>query len=219
MRHNPEGVGARRGRGPRPYGQHNGRNRMKKGLLGLLVLGGLLVAPSGAMAAGGGFCHLAGTANFTTPLTMTDKAFGYSFHGKLDPCAGSDQGLTGNVSAGETLNGFPEPQPTGNGSCAKSTTSGVAFVQWSDGKLTIVDYDTTGAAAAVALTGTILPSYTLRKTNPDGTVSSLTVTSTRYSGGYAGGPLAFEPPDPTACNGAGVATAGIQGLLGTGSPS
>src|SRR3954468_21006894 len=219
MRHNPEGVGARRGRGPRPYGQHNGRNRMKKGLLGLLVLGGLLVAPSGALAQGGGFCALDGTANFTTPLGMTAKDFGYSFHGALSNCAGSDQGLSGTVTAGETFNGFPEPQPTGNGSCASSTTSGVSFVQWSDGKVTIVDYDTNGAAAAVALTGSVIPSYTLKKTNPDGSVSSLTVTTTRYAGGYAGGPLAFEPPDPTACNGAGVSTAGIQGLLGTGSPS
>jgi hypothetical protein len=192
---------------------------MKKGLLGLLVLGGLMVAPSGAMAAGGGFCHLSGTANFTTPLTMTAKDFGYSFHGTLDPCVGSEQGLTGTVTAGETFNGFPEPKPTGNGSCGSSTTSGVSFVQWSDGKVTIVDYDTTGAAAAVALTGTILPSYTLTKTNPDGTTSSLTVTTTRYAGGYAGGPLAFEPPDPTACNAAGVTTAGIDGVLGTGSPS
>lgn len=192
---------------------------MKKGLLGLLVLGALCVAPSGAMAAGGGFCHLSGTANFTKPLTTTAHDFGYSFHGKLDPCAGSEMGLTGTVTAGETFNGFPEPAASGNGSCASSTTSGIAFVQWSDGKTTIVDYDTTGAAAAVALTGTILPSTTLSRTNPDGTVSTLTVTTTRYPGGYAGGPVAFEPPDPTACNGAGVSTAGIDGVLGTGSPS
>src|SRR3954454_1133145 len=112
MRHNPERVGARRGRGPRPYGQHNGRNRMKKGLLGLLVLGALLVAPSGAMAAGGGVCGLGGGAHFTTPLTMTAKAFGYSFHGTLTNCTGSESGLSGNVTAGETFNGFPEPQPS-----------------------------------------------------------------------------------------------------------
>jgi hypothetical protein len=191
---------------------------MKKGLLGLLVLGGLLVAPSGAMAAGGGFCHLKGTANFTTPLTMTDKAFGYSFHGTLGgdaPCVGSDPGITGVVTAGETFNGFPEPRPSGKGSCGSSTTSGISFVQWSDGKVTIVDYDTTGAAAAVALTGTVLNSYTLK--SADG-LSSLTVRTTRYAGGYSGGPLAFEPPDPTACNAAGVTTAGIDGLLGTGGP-
>ena len=192
---------------------------MKKGLIGLAVAGALMVAPSGAMAAGGGVCVLDGTANFSTPLGMTAKDFGYSFHGTLANCTGSESGLSGNVSAGETFNGYPEPKPSGNGSCGSSTTSGVSFVQWSDGKTTIVDYDTTGAAAAVALTGTILPSYTLKRTEPDGTVSSLTVTTTRYAGGYAGGPLAFEPPDPTACNAAGVTTAGIQGLLGTGTQS
>ena len=192
---------------------------MKKGLIGLLVLGGLMVAPSGALAAGGGVCALNGTATFTSPLTTTAKDFGYSFHGALSPCAGSDQGLTGTVTAGETFNGFPEPKPTGNGSCVNSTTSGVSFVQWSDGKVTLVKYDTSGAAAAVALTGTVLPSITLSKTNADGTTSTLTVTTTRYAGGYSGGPLAFEPPDPTACNGAGVTSAGIQGLLGIGSQS
>lgn len=192
---------------------------MKKGLIGLVVAGALMVAPSGAMAAGGGVCVLDGTANFTTPLGMTAKDFGYSFHGTLANCTGSESGLTGVVNAGETFNGYPEPKPTGNGSCGNSTTSGVSFVQWSDGKTTIVDYDTTGAAAAVALTGTILPSYKLTRTEADGTISTLTVATTRYAGGYAGGPLAFEPPDPTACNGAGVATAGIQGLLGTGTQS
>jgi hypothetical protein len=192
---------------------------MKKGLLGLLVLGALLVAPSGALAASGGVCALNGTASFTKPLTMTAQDFGYSFDGALSPCQGSESGLTGAVSAGKTFNGYPEPQPTGNGSCASSTTSGTAFVQWSDGKVTLVDYDTSGAAAAVALTGTVRPSITLTRTEADGTTSSLVVTTTRYPGGYAGGPLAFEPPDPTACNGAGVATAGIQGLLGTGTQS
>lgn len=192
---------------------------MKKGLLGLLVLGGLMVVPTGAMAAGGGICALNGTANFTTPLTMTAKDFGYSFHGTLDNCAGSESGLSGVVTAGETFNGFPEPKPAGNGSCASSTTSGTSFVQWSDGKVTLVDYDTSGAAAAVALTGTVRPSITLTRPGPNGTTESLTVTTTRYAGGYAGGPLAFEPPDPTACNAAGVTTAGIQGLLGTGTQS
>jgi len=192
---------------------------MKKGLLGLLVLGALLVAPSGALAQGGGFCALNGTANFSTPLTTTAKDFAYSFTGTLSPCGGSDGSLTAKVSAGDVLNGFPEPKPTGNGSCTSSTTAGTSFVQWSDGTLTIVKYTTSGAAAAVALTGTVQPSITLTKTNPDGTTTSQTFTTTRYAGGDSGGPLAFEPPDPTACNGAGVSTAGIQGILGVGSPS
>ena len=195
---------------------------MNKGLLGLLVLGGLLAAPSGATAAGGGFCALNGTANFTTPLTTTAKDFAYSFDGKLSPCAGSDgTSVMATVTAGETINGFPEPKPTGKGSCISSTTSGTSFVQWSDGNLTIVDYDTTGALAAVALTGTVRPSITLTRPDPNtpGATISKTFSTTRYPGGYAGGSLAFAPADPTACNGAGVTTAGIQGMLGTGSPS
>jgi hypothetical protein len=204
---------------------------MKKGLLGLLVLGGLLVAPSGALAAGGGFCVLDGTANFSTPLkapagpgdVSSPPAFGYSFFGTLANCAGSDAQATGaTVSAGlpasDSHNPFgrDEPSTTAVGTCVNSTTSGISFVKWSDGKLTIVSYDTSGAAAAVALTGTVLGSYTFPAT---ATQPALTVSTTRYAGGYSGGPLAFEPPDPTACNGAGVTTAKIQGLLGIGSQS
>jgi hypothetical protein len=38
-----------------------------------------------------------------------------------------------------------------------------------------------------------------------------------YGGDSAGGPLAFEPPDPTACNTpTGVTQAGIQGVIGHG---
>src|SRR4051794_41282949 len=96
---------------------------MKKGLMGLVVAGALMVAPSGAMAAGGGVCALNGTANFTTPLTMTAKAFGYSFHGALTNCTGSGSGLSGKLTAGAAVNGFPQPQASGQGTCAESTTS------------------------------------------------------------------------------------------------
>src|SRR6476646_4103303 len=38
-----------------------------------------------------------------------------------------------------------------------------------------------------------------------------------YAGDSALGSLAFEPPDPTACAGAGATTAGIEGVVGLGS--
>jgi hypothetical protein len=44
-----------------------------------------------------------------------------------------------------------------------------------------------------------------------------TYTTTRYVGDSAAGLLAFEPPDPTACAGAGVTTAGIDGGVALGS--
>src|SRR5690348_12138404 len=128
MRQNPEWAGGA-GRACPQRTQPIGRKQMRKGLIGLVVAGALMVAPSGAMAASGGVCALNGTANFTTPLGMTAKDFGYSFHGTLSNCTGSESGLSGNVSAGELFNGYPEPKPTGNGSCGSSTTSGVSFVQ------------------------------------------------------------------------------------------
>jgi hypothetical protein len=98
--------------------------------------------------------------------------------------------------------------PTGNGSCGSSTTSGTAVVQWGDGTTTVIQYSTTGAAAAVNLQGTVVDSVTAGTT---------TYTTTRYAGDSALGALAFQPSDPTACAGAGVTTAGIDGNVGLGS--
>jgi hypothetical protein len=109
---------------------------------------------------------------------------------------------------------FYEPVATGNGSCANSTTSGVAFVNWADNTITVIRYTTNGALAAVALQGNVVPSTALSA--PDHTYTweptSLTVTTTRYGGAAASAALAFQPPDPTACNTpTGVTTAGISG--------
>jgi hypothetical protein len=91
-------------------------------------------------------------------------------------------------------------------------------VTWADGTRTVVQYSTTGAAAAVHLSGTVIASVTLPAINPlPGQPTSTTVTTTRYAGASALGLLAFEPPDPTACAGAGVTSAGISGTIGLGS--
>ena len=116
------------------------------------------------------------------------------------------------VVAGVT---YQEPRATGNGSCGSSTTAGKALVQWSDNAVTVIDYTTTGAAAAVGLKGTVVPSLTA--TAADGTTT--TFTTTRYLADNAVGALAFQPPDPTACAGAGVPVAGISGQTVLGSPS
>src|SRR6266576_1536430 len=112
---------------------------------------------------------------------------------------------SGTVFAG--TNGLPAA--TGNGSCGSSTTSGIAVVQWSDGTATVVQYSTTGAAAAVSLKGSVIASVT--------SSTGTTYTTTRYAGDTALGALAFEPPDPTACAGAGVTSAGIDGTVDLGS--
>ena len=117
---------------------------------------------------------------------------------------------------------YQEPIPTGNGSCGSSTTSGTAITNWADGSTTVISYATTGAAAAVELTGSViasvndtLASYTGPSQAPP--ASTHTVSTTRYAGQSAGGQLFFQPPDPTACAGAGVTTAAISGVIGLGS--
>jgi hypothetical protein len=84
-----------------------------------------------------------------------------------------------------------------------------------------VQFTTTGALALVHLTGTVAPSVTLTAINPaPGQPTSTTITTTRYAGQSALGELAFQPPDPTACNTpTGVTQAGISGTIGLGSSS
>ena len=163
-------------------------------------------AGSASAAPNGGGCQLHGTANFSPPLSNTAQNFSYSFTGNLSNCQSSSGGpASGTVFAG--TNGLPVP--IGNGSCASSTTSGIAVAQWADGTTTVVNYSTSGAAAAVSLQGGVIGSVT----SSNGT----TYTTTRYGGDSALGALAFEPPDPTACNGAGVTSAGIDGSIVLGS--
>ena len=178
---------------------------------------------SPATAASGGGCQLDGTAAFSPPLTNDAKAFSYGFTGKLTSCQSSDAGpASGTVEAGQVVTDpsgekFQEPVPSGSGSCANGTTSGTAIANWADGTVTVIQYQTDSAAAAVHLSGTVVPSVTLPAINPAvGQPTSKTVTTTRYGGNSALGLLAFEPPDPTACAGSGVTTAGISGTVGLG---
>lgn len=184
----------------------------------------LAFAPAASAQTGGG-CQLQGNASFSPGLGATAQNFTYSFGGALSSCQSNDATAptSGTVSAGQvqTINGeqFQEPVPSGNGSCGNSTTSGTAIATWADGTQTVISYTTTGAAAAVQLQGTVVPSVTLQAINPQvGQPTSTTITTTRYAGASALGALAFQPPDPTACNTAtGVTTAGISGFVGLGS--
>jgi hypothetical protein len=181
-----------------------------KKLLVLTVTSAFMVlvplAGSASAAPNGGGCQLHGTANISPGLSNTAQNFTYSFTGNLTNCQSSSGGpASGTVFAG--TNGLPVP--SGNGSCVNSTTGGIAVAQWADGTTTVVQYSTNGALAAVALQGTVVASVT----SSNGT----TYTTTRYAGNSASGALAFEPPDPTACNGAGVTSAGIDGTIGLGS--
>ena len=191
---------------------------------------GVLASPAAAQSFGG--CQLQGTATFSPGLTTNSQAFSYAFAGNLSGCQSSQSGVptSGTVSAGQTLTEkvtnsitgatdtvtYQEPLPTGTGSCGSSTTQGDALATWADGSATVVSYTTTGAAAAVQLSGTVAPSMTLTAVNAQsGDPSTFTISTTRYAGDSAGGVLAFQPPDPTACNtAAGVTTAGISGGLG-----
>jgi hypothetical protein len=164
------------------------------------------LAGSASADPNGGGCQLHGTANFSPGLTSTAQNFNYTFTGDLTNCQSSAGGpASGTVFAG--TNGLPVP--SGNGSCENSTTSGIAVVQWADTSRTVVQYSTNGAAAAVALQGSVIASVT--------SSNGSTYTTTRYTGDSAVGTLAFQPPDPTACNGAGVTSAGIDGIVGLGS--
>ncbi|HEX4717496.1 MAG TPA: hypothetical protein VH300_03130 [Thermoleophilaceae bacterium] len=192
---------------------------------------------SPAGAASGGGCQLQGTANFSPGLGATSQAFNYSFAGDLTGCQSSVAGspTSGTVQAGKTITQqvvnsttgatdtvtYQSPVATGSGGCASSTTQGTAIVTWSDATVTVLGYSTTGAAAAVNLSGSAVPSVTLNAIDAQpGDPTTLTINTTRYAGDSSQGVLAFQPPDPTACTAAaGVTTAGISGAVTLGSAS
>ena len=199
-------------------------------LTGCLATLALVAAPASAQSVGG--CQLQGTASFSPGLGAGSSPFSYSFGGTLSGCQSSQSGVptSGTVSAGQTLTEkvtnsvtgatdtvtYQEPLPTGSGGCASSTTKGESLSTWADGSTTVVSYTTTGAAAAVQLSGTVAPSMTLTAVNAaSGDPTTFTINTTRYAGDSAGGVLTFQPPDPTACNTtAGVTTAAINGGIG-----
>jgi hypothetical protein len=130
--------------------------------------------------------------------------------------------VTGAHSGSATAT-YQEPISSGSGSCGSSTTSGTAIANWADGTTTVISYATTGALAAVELTGSVVPSvndtlasYTGPSKAPP--ASTHPVNTTRYAGSSAFAQLFFQPPDPTACAGAGVTTAAISGVITLGSP-
>ena len=199
-------------------------------LSGSLVAMALFASSATAQTVGG--CQLQGTANFSPGLTASSQPFSYGFTGGLSGCQSSQSGVptTGTVTAGQQLTEkvtnsvtgatdtvtYQEPLATGTGGCANSTTKGEALTTWADGSTTAITYTTTGAAAAVQLSGNVAPSITLTAVNAQsGDPTTFTISTTRYAGDSAGGVLAFQPPDPTACNtSAGVTTAGISGGIG-----
>lgn len=209
---------------------------MRKTLIA--TLGGLALAlavavPSAAAQSVGG-CRLDGTATFSPGLSTGSQAFAYSFGGALEGCQSSEAGAptAGTVSAGQTIPeqvtnsitgathtvAYQEPAPSGSGGCGSSTTEGEALAAWSDGTATVVSYSTTGALAAVTLSGGVAPSMTLTRAGGEaGDPPTFTVQTTRYAAQSAVGLLAFQPPDPTACaTPAGATTAGISGVIGLG---
>lgn len=181
-----------------------------------------LLAGSATAAQTGGGCHLQGNASFNPGLNSSSRAFSYSFAGQLTSCQSNQAGApaTGSVEAGKVYTDpsgeqFQEPLSSGQGGCTNSTTSGTAIANWADGTITVIQYTTTGAAAAVHLSGTVVPSVTLPAINPlPGQPTSTTISTTRYPGASALGALTFQPPDPTACNTpAGVTSAAIDGAI------
>ena len=191
------------------------------GLCAMVVLA--LAFAGTATAASTGGCHLQGGASFNPGLNSSSQPFSYSFAGQLSSCQSNTAGTptSGSVEAGKvytdsTGEQFQEPVSTGNGGCTNSTTSGTAIVTWADGTVTLVQYTTTGAAAAVKLDGKVIASVTLPAINPQpGQPTSTTITTTRFAGATALGGLTFQPPDPTACNTpAGVTAAAIDGVIG-----
>jgi hypothetical protein len=198
--------------------------------LGCLAVIPFVIVPS-ALASSAGGCQLQGTANFSPGLNASAQPFSYNFGGNLSGCQSSEAGVptSGAVEAGKTLAEpvknaitgatdtvtYQEPISSGNGSCGSSTTSGSALITWADGTHTVMAYTTTGALAAVNLSGSVAPSLTLTAVNAqEGDPTTFTIATNRFAGDSASGLLLFQPPDPTACStSTGATTAAISGAV------
>jgi hypothetical protein len=205
--------------------------KLMMGSLGCLAVTLFVIAPS-AFASSVGGCQLQGTANFSPGLNSSAQPFSYDFGGNLSGCQSSEAGVptSGIVEAGRTLAEqvknsktgatdtvtYQEPIPSGSGGCGSSTTSGIALLTWSDGTHTVVSYSTTGALAAVNLSGNVAPSLTLTAVNAqEGDPTTFTIATNRFAGDSASGLLLFQPPEPTACNtSTGATSAAISGAVG-----
>jgi hypothetical protein len=187
----------------------------------------IVVLPAGsAGAASGGGCQLDGNANFSPGLTnSTTTAFTYSFSGALTNCQSSDSSApkSGTVVEGAQYTRTYTDPVTGVSHTVtyQLLARGTGIVTWSDGTVSVLGYTTTGAAAAVSLSGSVQPSVTLTAVDAQpGDPTTITIATTRYAGNSSQGALAFQPPDPTACNTpAGVTAAGISGVVTLGSSS
>ena len=198
--------------------------------LGCLAVALFVIAPSASASSAGG-CQLQGTASFSPGLNTSSQAFSYSFGGNLSGCQSSEAGVptSGTVEAGKTVAEqvknsktgatdtvtYQEPAASGSGGCGSSTTSGSALITWQDATHTVVSYATTGALAAVNLSGSIAPSLTLTAVNAqEGDPATFTIATNRFAGDSASGLLVFQPPEPTACSSsAGATTAAISGAV------
>lgn len=191
------------------------------GAAGLFTSGAARAATAASGTPAGGACQLAGTANFTPGLTANSAPFNYGFTGNLSGCQSNNGSPTsGTVSAGSpiTVGGvtYQEPAATGTGSCSSSNTQGISVTQWAGGTYTVVSYTTTGAAAAVQLSGTVVQSVVVN--GPNGTTTTIATNEPSTPvGSSAVGELTFSTASPTDianCNtAAGLSSAVINGFI------
>lgn len=211
------------------------------GTVGVLAFAAVsATAVPSAAAPGGGECTLNGTANFDgSGLTATSAPFAYNFAGGLSGCNSNNNApATGTVKAGSayqitmpyTVNTvtysatYALPEPTGTGSCAQSTTSGYAVSTWADGTNTVINFNTTGAAADIVLQGTVVPSVQTvlvsftGPTPPTNAAPSVSSGPDFAGGDGAVGQLVFSTATPQACA-TGLTSATITGVVGLGAAS
>jgi hypothetical protein len=188
----------------------------------VLALAAVAGAPATAGAAHpkpvvAGGCRVTAQAAIAPGLTLSAQDFSYHYTGKLTGCAYTRKGAPtgGIITAGATIRikgkAYQEPIPTGNGTCLATSTSGYDFARWSDGTQTVVKFTTTSGDGATHLTGSVVPTMTLKTV--DGT-SSTTFRTTRFAGQVVVGLLKFAAKDPSLCTTTGLTGAGITGLLG-----
>lgn len=158
-------------------------------------------------------CKASGTAAVSPALTTAAQDFSYAFHADLT-CAGTPGSGTAHVGERLTIGGIEYLAPAkahGNGTCASSTASGDAIVQWAGGGITIYHYDTT---ANSGLQGTVKPTIQLTRVekDPQGNPIVNAINTTVFGDGYVYGLFSLTPASPADCT-TGVTAPAVNGGL------
>lgn len=196
--------------------------RFSARLLALAVVAAAAAGSTPASAADAGACRLTATATITPGLTLAgwNATHSITLSGSLSMCGGTAPSgaslSSGNVWTDSQGFKWREPIGTATGGCGELDSALVTIARWEDGRVTIIDTNTTSVLQGVTVRGTVLDSIHLTAVDQQpGQPATLQISSNLFAGGAQGGLLAALPADNgVSCGGSGLTSVPLSGGVG-----